>query len=114
MGKFQYFHNPNKINQKMEKVPFHIQEISKLYEVIKSVNNNLADGKIENWASHFSPDHDLPKSGGYITLVTTIYFNFKHVNFSEVWVHLGNGYFKQCLKKQMDFPIWQVQTTKTL
>lgn len=86
----------------MEHIPFHIQEIAKLYPVIAGIDHNLAEGQIENWAIMFlHTNQELPRPGGYISLHSKITFPTKMVDFGEVWVHLGNGYFKQVLKRKL-------------
>src|SRR5271155_1980256 len=79
-------------------IPFHIQEIAKLYPVIKSTENNIADGRVENWSNLISDKIELPKPGAYLKLNSYVYLNFKTEVIEEVWVYLGGSYFKQICK----------------
>jgi hypothetical protein len=79
-------------------IPFHIQEIAKLYPIFSAPENNLADGKIENWYKIIS-DKSTFRPGEYVFLITHVYLHFKTAVYNETWVYLGNHYFKQVLKK---------------
>jgi hypothetical protein len=82
-------------------IPFHIQEIAKLYPVLSAPDNNLADGRIENWSEMISYRHELPRPGEYMELSISVYFDFKNHKYKEVWVYLGNYFFKQIYKKKV-------------
>ena len=83
----------------MQKIPLHIKEIGKVYPPIKSTNDNLADGRIENWANSISKKYDLPKPGSYITLYSQATIHLETIYLEEIWVYLGSYYFKQVIKK---------------
>jgi hypothetical protein len=86
----------------METIPFHIQEIAKLYPVVAGMDHNYADGRIDNWAILFlHTNQELPKPGGYISIHSKVSLPKKMLDFGEVWVHLSNGYFKQVIKKKL-------------
>lgn len=87
----------------METIPFHIQEIARLYPVVAGMDHNLADGRIDNWTLMFLHSGDeLPRPGGYISHRTNYTLPKRMLAFGEVWVHLGNGYFKQVIKRQLN------------
>lgn len=100
----------------METIPFHIQEISKLYPVLGSTDDNIASGEIQLWSIMFKQNKvDLPRPGSYvaihakyslpiqydISINPTWLESVTHVDYGEVFVHLGNGYFKQVLKRKL-------------
>ena len=86
----------------MENIPFHIAEIAKLYPIVASIENNLADGKIQIWDTIFIQNNlELPKVGSYLPTRTKYTLPTKFVDYGEVWVHLGNGYFKQVIKRKI-------------
>jgi hypothetical protein len=86
----------------MENVPFHIQEIAKLYHTTDTSKNNLADGRIENWNDLVSGKYEFPTPGAHVFINTSLYLHFKTRKFVEIWVHLSAGYFKQLVKTQLD------------
>jgi hypothetical protein len=99
----------------METIPFHIQEIAKVYPILASAANNIAEGDIQEWGGLFVElKLDLPRPGSYTSIHSKITIPINNymssellggrstdVDYGEVWVHLGNGYFKQVLKRKI-------------
>jgi hypothetical protein len=90
----------------MENLPFHIKEISKLYPIVTSFEGNLAEGIIQNWDTIFIQNKvSLPRPGAYVSIRSKYTLPCPgspiYSDYGEVWTHLGNGYFKQVIKKKI-------------
>ena len=83
-------------------VPFHIQEIARLYPVLTSPSNNMADGRIERW-SQLSENcgRDPLRPGSYLKIEITVCLENPFLVCREVWVYLGADYVKQIFKPKI-------------
>lgn len=65
-------------------LPYHIQQVSRLYPVIDTLIGNKADGEIRL----FTIENNTLRVGQGLVLRKD----------KDVWVHLGNNYFKNTVK----------------
>jgi hypothetical protein len=71
-----------------EKIPFHIQAISKVYPVL-STEGNLAKGEIRKF-QFVESQRGRTEIGKRVTTMEII----NNQDYGAIWVHVGNDYFK--------------------